>query len=112
MEPIPKAALAYHDRGWCVIPVRKEDKASLVKWKSYQERRPERRTIEKWFGNTHSGANVAIMMGPVSGGVAECTFFNIIPTRIPTLSEWGLIAMAGILGIVGFMVMRRRKVTA
>ena len=31
---------------------------------------------------------------------------------IPTLSEWGLIAMAGILGLVGFMVMRRRKVTA
>ncbi|TFG75610.1 MAG: IPTL-CTERM sorting domain-containing protein [Thermodesulfobacteriales bacterium] len=27
-------------------------------------------------------------------------------------SEWGLIAMAGILGIVGFMVIRRRKVTA
>ena len=34
------------------------------------------------------------------------------PPTIPTLSEWGLIAMAGILGIVGFMVMRRRKVTA
>jgi len=31
---------------------------------------------------------------------------------IPTLSEWGLIAMAGILGIVGFMVIRRRKVRA
>ena len=31
---------------------------------------------------------------------------------IPTLSEWGLIAMAGVLGIVGFMVIRRRKVTA
>jgi len=31
---------------------------------------------------------------------------------IPTLNEWGLIAMASILGIVGFMVMRRRKVTA
>jgi len=31
---------------------------------------------------------------------------------IPTLSEWGLIAMAGILGLVGFMVMRRRKVSA
>jgi len=30
---------------------------------------------------------------------------------IPTLSEWGLIAMAGVLGIVGFMVMRRKKVT-
>lgn len=34
------------------------------------------------------------------------------PRNVPTLSKWGLIAMAGILGIVGFMVMRRRKVTA
>ena len=34
----------------------------------------------------------------------------IVPSEIPTLSEWGLIAMAGILGIVGFMVMRRRAV--
>jgi len=34
------------------------------------------------------------------------------PRAIPTLSEWGLMAMAGVLGIVGFMVMRRRKVTA
>ncbi len=31
---------------------------------------------------------------------------------VPTLSEWGLIAMAGVLGIVSFMVMRRRKVAA
>ncbi|MEX0999561.1 MAG: IPTL-CTERM sorting domain-containing protein [Thermodesulfobacteriota bacterium] len=34
------------------------------------------------------------------------------PAMVPTLSEWGLIAMAGVLGIVGFMVMRRRKATA
>ena len=32
-------------------------------------------------------------------------------TPIPTLSEWGLIAMAGILGIAGFMVIKRRKAT-
>jgi len=31
---------------------------------------------------------------------------------IPTLSEWGLIAMAGILGVIGFFAIRRRKVTA
>jgi hypothetical protein len=31
---------------------------------------------------------------------------------VPTLSQLGLIAMAGILGIVGFIVMRRRKATA
>ncbi|MCH7519374.1 MAG: IPTL-CTERM sorting domain-containing protein [Candidatus Dadabacteria bacterium] len=37
---------------------------------------------------------------------------EVAVTPIPTLSEWGLIAMAGILGIVGFMVLRRRKVTA
>ena len=33
-------------------------------------------------------------------------------TDVPTLSEWGLIAMAGILGLVGYMVIRRRKVAA
>jgi hypothetical protein len=27
-------------------------------------------------------------------------------------TQWGLIAMAAVLGIVGFMVIRRRKVTA
>jgi len=32
--------------------------------------------------------------------------------QVPTLSEWGLIAMAGVLGLVGFMVMRRKIVTS
>ena len=36
----------------------------------------------------------------------------IIQPTIPTLSEWGLIAMAGILGIVGYLAIRRRKVAA
>ncbi len=39
-------------------------------------------------------------------------YFNPPPRNVPTLSEWGLMAMAGLLGIVGFMVIRRRKVTA
>ena len=34
------------------------------------------------------------------------------PTQVPTISEWGLVAMAGILGIIGFMVVRRRKAAA
>ncbi|MCH7519819.1 MAG: IPTL-CTERM sorting domain-containing protein, partial [Candidatus Dadabacteria bacterium] len=45
----------------------------------------------------------------------DAIIFRELPTNIPTLSEWGLIAMAGILGIVGivgFMVIRRRKVSA
>jgi len=36
----------------------------------------------------------------------------IVPAQVPTLSEWGLIAMASILGIVGLIVIRRRKVIA
>ena len=31
---------------------------------------------------------------------------------IPTLSEWGMMAMAGVLGLVGFMAIRRKKLTA
>ena len=34
----------------------------------------------------------------------------IAVSPIPTLTQWGLIAMAAILGLVGFMVIRRRKV--
>lgn len=37
---------------------------------------------------------------------------RLLTTDVPTLSQWGLIAMSGILGIVGFMVIRRRNVTA
>lgn len=37
---------------------------------------------------------------------------EVLPVPIPTLSQWGLIAMAGILGIVGFMFVRRKTVTA
>jgi hypothetical protein len=36
-------------------------------------------------------------------------------TNIPTLSEWGLLSLAVVLGILGigaFLVMRRRKASA
>jgi len=39
-----------------------------------------------------------------------CSSFVI--NEVPTLSEWGLIATAGILGIAGFMVIRRKRITA
>ncbi len=41
---------------------------------------------------------------------AQCVFISSAP--IPTLSEWGLIAIAGVLGIIGLLAIRRRKVTA
>jgi hypothetical protein len=43
--------------------------------------------------------------------ISEDCGFDLSAT-IPTLSEWGLIAMAGILGIVGLVVVRRRKAAA
>ena len=55
-------------------------------------------------------------MDHTSKGLAFDCGIGPAPARdiamVPTLSEWGLIVMSGILGIVGFLVMRRRKVTA
>ncbi len=57
-----------------------------------------------------------LLSGLSDAQLAECSNCDFpeplsTVTAVPTLSEWGLIAMAGIIGIVGFMVMRRRKVT-
>lgn len=38
--------------------------------------------------------------------------FDISGNAIPTLSEWGLIAMAAVLGIIGILVVRRRNAAA
>ena len=51
----------------------------------------------------------AIPVGDGPRGVAITPMPDLPPRNIPTLSEWGLIAMAGVLGIAGLMVMRRRK---
>jgi len=45
----------------------------------------------------------------------SCTFTNTLaasPTEVPTISEWGLIAMAGFLGLIAFFVLRRKKAVA
>lgn len=36
----------------------------------------------------------------------------VIPTQIPTLGEWGMMATAGVLGIAGLLYARRRKAAA
>lgn len=45
---------------------------------------------------------------------ASCVFSNVAsPTDIPTLSEWGLMAMAAVIGAAGvFIALRRRKAAA
>jgi hypothetical protein len=48
----------------------------------------------------------------VIGQLPDCAdgiaFFELQPRPIPTLSEWGLIAMAAILGLVGFIAIRKK----
>ncbi len=58
-------------------------------------------------GDANAEMGIVVPVGLVTQFVCEP-----VVTNVPTLSEWGLIAMAGILGLVGFMVIRRRKVTA
>lgn len=42
--------------------------------------------------------------------IARC---GLLSRNIPTLGEWGIIAMAGVLGMIGlYAAMRRRKATA
>ncbi len=53
-----------------------------------------------------------IFDGPIARGRFIVNAPPPAPFPIPTLSQWGLIAMAAILGMLGFMVMRRKKVTA
>ena len=50
------------------------------------------------------------------GDLPDCfdgiIFREVLPSNVPTLSGWGLIATAGLLGIIGFIVIRKRQVTA
>lgn len=43
---------------------------------------------------------------------AETELCSGFAVNVPTISEWGLIATAGILGLISFMIMRRRRVKA
>ena len=48
------------------------------------------------------------VLGEVPDG--QCTFFNSKGTPVPTISQWGLISLAAVLGIAGILVFRRKKV--
>lgn len=42
----------------------------------------------------------------------DCAFINTQAEAIPTVSQWGVIALVLGLGVVGYLVIRRRSVTA
>lgn len=81
-------------------------------------------------GNTNCGGGMfesCLSITPLEDGTGvrvecidddsgSCTFTNrlnqVDPANVPTLSEWGLIAMAGILGLIAFVVLKRKKAVA
>lgn len=76
-NPVLKAALEYHRRGWCIIPIAADKKPPKgFKWKRYQTERPSEANIREWFGNGkyHSLA----VIGCVASGGLACRDFDIM----------------------------------
>jgi hypothetical protein len=57
-------------------------------------------------------SSLSVQTNSDSASFQELTF-GVIPSaermNIPTLSEWGMITMSAVLGIIGFMAVRRRQ---
>lgn len=47
--------------------------------------------------------------GEIESNIVEKMW--VFNRNVPTLSEWGLIAMAGALGIIAYIVIRRRQLS-
>ncbi|GEM_PF-1706114 len=59
--------------------------------------------------------SLSVQTNSDSGNAQDLTFGILssdLPINVPTLSEWGLMAMAAVLGIAGLMAVRRRKAAA
>lgn len=64
------AAQFYAGLGWCVLPIRKEDKFPTVKWKQYQAQHPAPSELEGWFKDKEStGVRIGLLTGETSGVV-------------------------------------------
>lgn len=73
--------MAYHGRGWCIIPFKPGTKEAACKWKQYQTKRPDERELRGWFNN---GKHIpAVVLGEVSGGLA-CRDFD----ELSAYDEW------------------------
>ncbi|MFD1364704.1 phage/plasmid primase, P4 family [Actinoplanes sichuanensis] len=62
------AALAWHDAGCAVIPIRADgSKAPLVPWRRYQNERASREEVQAWFAGSPPG--MAVLCGAASGNL-------------------------------------------
>lgn len=62
------AALEYLQRGWSVIPLKRDKKTYLNKWEPFQERLATREQVQAWWTNWPD-ANIGIVTGKLSGVV-------------------------------------------
>lgn len=72
-----KAALAYAEAGFSVVPIDPATKRPLIPWKEFQERIATPEEITKWFEN-YPNAGIAIACGPISNlCVADADYYNL-----------------------------------
>jgi len=64
----------YHRFGWCVIPVPYGKKAPTIRWKAYQNKRPNKSQLAEWFRNVKR-QNIVVVLGQVSSGLT-CRDFD------------------------------------
>ncbi len=73
-QDLLQVVAGYAALGWCIIPIREHSKKPSVQWERFQAERPGTEDLRKWFGaGPH---NVAVVLGPVSGGLA-CRDFDV-----------------------------------
>lgn len=73
--------------------------------------------LQRTVGGFRCGTVIGLNVGPPSAAYERIVYTAAsppappsTPASIPTLSEWGLITMAGVIGVVGLLAIRRRKV--
>lgn len=77
-------ALSYSALGWCIIPLKTGDtnnvddqkKRPAVRWKRYQNYRPDGKRLAKWFDGKRDYGMAAIF-GEISGGLASRDFDDL-----------------------------------
>ena len=53
--------------------------------------------------------NNFVSIRPIAAFRGEVIVDDDIPTEVPTISEWGLIALAAVFGVIGILAVRRRQ---
>jgi hypothetical protein len=62
-------------------------------------------TNGSWIGRAFAGTDATFTdPQPMEG----CTFAGALTSRVPTLSQWAMILLAGLLAVAGFAVLRRQ----